>query len=95
MPMGGSGETLYRGWHGLDDPFVVTNCVSLRMVTDMADNDKIVAVLPGGITGRLFSPHQKDQIKAFMDGSKLYWWFSDKAINEHTKSILVFEPKQN
>ena len=32
---------------------------------------------------------------AFMDGSKLYWWFSDKAINEHTKSTLVLEPKQN
>ncbi len=95
MPMGGSGETLYRGWYGLDDPFAVTNCASLRMVADMADDDKIVAVLPGGITGRLFSPHQKDQIKAFMDGSKLYWWFSDKAINEHTESTLVLEPKQN
>ena len=95
MPMGGSGETLYRGWYGLDNPFEVTNCASLRMVADMADDDKIVAVLPGGVTGRLFSPHQKDQIKAFMDGSKLYWWFSDKAINEHTKSTLVLEPKQN
>jgi len=95
MPMGGSGETLYRGWYGLDNPFEVTNCASLRMVADMADDDKIVAVLPGGITGRLFSPHQKDQIKAFMDGSKLYWWFSDKAINEHTKTTLMLEPKQN
>ena len=95
MPMGGSGETLYRGWYGLDDPFEVTNCASLRMVADMADDDKIVAVLPGGVTGRLFSPHQKDQIKAFMDGTKLYWWFSDKTINEHTKTTLVLEPKQN
>jgi len=95
MPMGGSGETLYRGLYGLDNPFEVTICASLRMVADMADNDKIVAVLPGGVTGRLFSPHQKDQIKAFMDGNKLYWWFSDRAINEHTRSTLVLEPKQN
>ena len=95
LPMGGSGETLYRGWYALNNPFEVTNCASLRMVADMADDDKIVAVLPGGVTGRLFSPHQKDQIKAFMDGSKLYWWFSDKAINEHTESTLVLEPKPN
>ncbi|NQU13952.1 MAG: penicillin acylase family protein [Desulfobacteraceae bacterium] len=92
MPMGGSGETLYRGWYGLGKPFSVTNCASLRMVADLADKDKIAAVLPGGVTGRLFSPHQKDQVEAFMDGSKSYWWFSDKAIEDHTKDILVLKP---
>jgi len=92
MAMGGSGETLYRGWYGLGKPFSVTNCASLRMVADLADMDKIAAVLPGGVTGRLFSPHQKDQVDAFMDGSKMYWWFSDKAIEEHTKHTLVLKP---
>ena len=92
MAMGGSGETLYRGWYGLGKPFSVTNCASLRMVVDLADMDKIAAVLPGGVTGRLFSPHQKDQVDAFMDGSKMYWWFSDKAIEEHTKHTLVLKP---
>ena len=47
MPMGGSGETLYRGFYALDNPFAATICASLRMVADMADDDKIVAVLPG------------------------------------------------
>lgn len=92
MPMGGSGETLYRGWYGLGKPFSVTNCASLRMVADLSDGNKIAAVLPGGVTGRLFSPHQKDQVEAFMDGSKRYWWFSDKAIEDHTKDILVLKP---
>ncbi len=92
MAMGGSGETLYRGWYGLGKPFSVTTCASLRMVADLADMDKIAAVLPGGVTGRLFSPHQKDQVDAFMDGSKMYWWFSDRAIEEHTKHTLVLKP---
>jgi penicillin amidase len=92
MAMGGSGETLYRGWYGLGKPFSMTNCASLRMVVDLADMDKIAAVLPGGVTGRLFSPHQKDQVDAFMDGSKMYWWFSDRAIEEHTKHTLVLKP---
>ena len=58
----------------------------------MADEDKILAVLPGRVTGRLFSKHQKDQIEAFMEGSKMYWWFSDKAIEEHTKNVYVLKP---
>ena len=70
MPMGGSGETLYRGWYDYDKPFGVTHCASLRMVADFSDNDKILAVLPGGVTGRTFHPHQKDQIEAFMSGEK-------------------------
>jgi len=92
MPMGGSGETLYRGLFDPNDPFSVTISASLRMVADMSDEDKVAAVLPGGITGRLFSPHQKDQIPFFMDGRKMYWWFSDKAVSEHLKHTLQLNP---
>lgn len=91
MPFPGSGETLCRGWYDYDNPFEVTHCASLRMVVDMADDEKITAVLPGGVTGRLFSPHQKDQVQAFMSGRKLYWWFSDKAIAEHTVETMVLK----
>ncbi len=92
MPMGGSGETLYRGWYDYDKPFEVTHCAALRMVADFSDNDKILAVLPGGVTGRTFHPHQKDQIEPFMTGEKKYWWFSDKAIDEHEKSKMTLTP---
>ena len=92
MPMGGSGETLYRGLFCFNDPFKVTISASLRMVVDMADNEKVTAVLPGGVTGRLFSPHQKDQVQSFMDGDKRYWWFNDKSINEHTEHTLELKP---
>jgi penicillin G amidase len=91
--MGGSGETLYRGWYDFDAPFDVTHCASLRMVADLSDNEKIVAVLPGGITGRTFHPHQKDQVKGFMSGEKRYWWFSDQAIDNHAVSMLVLSPQ--
>ncbi len=92
MPMGGSGETLYRGWYDFDKPFAVTHCASLRMVADLSDKEKIMAVLPGGITGRTFHKHQKDQVNDFMSGEKQYWWFSDKAIEEHEKSKLILRP---
>ena len=76
----------------LSAPFSVIHCASLRMVADLADPDKVAAVLPDGVTGRLFSSHQKDQIDDFMDGRKVYWWFSDKAIGEHTEHTLALKP---
>ncbi|MEA2014632.1 MAG: penicillin acylase family protein, partial [Thermodesulfobacteriota bacterium] len=90
-PATGSGETLYRGIYDFDKPFNVTISASLRMVADLDDPDKILAVLPGGIAGRQFDPHSTDQIGPFMNGEKRYWWFSDKAIKKHTKNTLTLK----
>ena len=92
-PASGSGETLYRGMYDFNKPFNVTISASLRMVADLGDQDKILAVLPGGIAGRQFDPHTTDQIKPFMGGEKVYWWFSDEAIKEHTKNTLTLNPE--
>lgn len=92
-PMGGSGETLYRGLYDFNNPFDVTVSASLRMVVDLADEDKIMAVLPGGITARLFDPHTQDQIEPFMNGDKVYWWFSDKAIKSQARHVLEIYPR--
>jgi penicillin amidase len=92
-PALGSGETLCRGIYDFHKPFGVAISASLRMVADLSDDDKVLAVLPGGVCGRLFHPHTKDQIKAFMSGEKVYWWFSDKAIKEHAKNTLFLKPQ--
>lgn len=91
-PMGGSCETLYRASYSFDKPFSVVEFASLRMVADLGDKDKVLAVLPGGVVGRTFHPHQKDQIEPFMKGDKVYWWFSEKAINEHGKHRQTLNP---
>lgn len=41
---------------------------------------------------RLFHPHTRDQVEAFMKGDKVYWWFSDKAIREHAQTRLELVP---
>jgi len=92
-PFPGSGETLCRGIYDFNDPFGVTVSASLRMVADLGDDDKVLAVLPGGVSGRLFDPHTKDQIKAFIHGNKVYWWFSDTAIQEHSTTTLILSPQ--
>ena len=92
-PFPGSCETLYRGIYGFNEPFDVNTSAALRMVVDLADEDKILAVLPGGVSGRLFYPHTKDQVAPFMSGEKVYWWFSDRAITEHSRAKLELTPK--
>ena len=89
----GSGETLARGIYDFTEPFGVVISASLRMVADLSDDDKVLAVLPGGVSGRLFHPHTKDQVEAYMNGDQVYWWFSDRAIEEHRQSALVLKPK--
>ena len=64
---------------------------SLRMVADLSDSEKVEAVLPGGVTGRQFSPHFHDQVPVFVDGGKDYWWFSDKAIADHAQHELLLK----
>jgi penicillin amidase len=88
----GSQETLCRGIYDFNDPFGVTISASLRMVADLSDNDKVLALIPGGICGRVFDSHATDQIKAFINGAKMYWWFSDEAIKAHCKHTLILNP---
>jgi penicillin amidase len=90
----GSGETLYRGWYDVDAPFGVTHSASLRMVADLADDDKVMAVLPGGVAGRVFHPHATDQIDAFINGETTYWWFSDREIQAHACNVLHLTPSR-
>ncbi|RPJ20089.1 MAG: penicillin acylase family protein, partial [Desulfobacteraceae bacterium] len=56
-PAPGSCESLYRGVYTFSEPFGVTVSAALRMVADLSDEDKILAVLPGGVCGRLFHPN--------------------------------------
>jgi len=91
-PMGGSGETLYRAIYSFNEPFAVTNSASLRMVADLGDDEKVLAALPGGVAGRTFHAHAKDQIGPFMRGDLVYWWLSDQAIRKNTRASLTLTP---
>jgi len=92
-PMAGSQETLYRASYDFNRPYDVTISASLRMVVDLGDNDKILAVLPGGVSGRQFTGHYRDQVAPFMNGEKRYWWFSDREIASHAKTEQRLAPR--
>ena len=39
--------------------------------------------MSGGVSARTFDKHFKDQIAPYMNGEKMYWWFSDEQIKKH------------
>ena len=94
-PAPGSVEVLYRGIYDYNAHYEVKISASLRMTADLSDPDKVLAVLPGGIAGRVFHPHAKDQIPAFMEGDKVYWWFSDQEIQNNAQTALMLTPPKN
>jgi penicillin amidase len=91
-PKEGSGETINRGKYKYGEPYRTTFIDSLRFVADMADDDKVMAVLSGGASARQFDPHLKDQLAVWRTGEPNYWWFSDEAIEAHAQSELMLAP---
>ncbi len=91
-PMDGSGETLYRAIYKFSNPYEVTVSAAMRMVVDFSDEDKVLSVISAGTSGRIFDDHFKDQADAYMNGDKVYWWFSDSMIQEHAESEYALEP---
>jgi penicillin amidase len=88
----GSVDTLQRGYHHFNKSYKTIISSSMRMVSDLSDDDKILLVLAGGVTGRTFSNHMKDQIEPLVNGEKRYLFFSDPLITKNTKNTLILIP---
>jgi penicillin amidase len=91
-PKDGSGETLNRAIYRFATPFDTVVIDSLRFVADLADPDKVLAVLPGGASGRQFDAHLTDQLDAWESGEPRFLWFSDAAIAAHARHELLLQP---
>jgi penicillin G amidase len=75
-PMSGSGVTLLRALSPFMEGFDVQFFASMRLVADLGDDQKVEAVVSGGVVDRQFHPHQKDQLPAWSEGRLLNWWFA-------------------
>ena len=90
FPRTGSTETL---WGSYGSPSYGAWAIdSLRFVADLGDPDKVLAVIPGGVSGRLFDPHLNDQLPLWLSGEINYWWFSDQAISANARREVTLAP---
>jgi len=92
QPMDGSGETVMRARYGFREGYDVRFFGSMRLVADMADEQKLMAVVSGGVVERQFHPHQKDQLDPWFAGELLPWWFDRGAIERHAKVRQTLQP---
>lgn len=89
-PRAGSPETL---WGSFGSPYYGAWAIdSLRFVADLGDPDKVLAVVPGGVSDRLFDPHLNDQLPIWLSGDVNYWWFSDEAIAANKVREITLAP---
>ena len=90
FPRTGSPETL---WGSYGSPsYGAWGIDSLRFVADLGDPDKVLAVIPGGVSGRLLDPHLNDQLPLWLSGEINYWWFSDEAIGANARKEITLAP---
>lgn len=92
-PMSGSGATLLRALNPFLGGFEVNFFASMRLVADMGDDQKIEAVVSGGVVDRQFHPHQKDQLPAWSEGRLLNWWFAPAQVEAHSRSVQHLLPR--
>ncbi|HKP35382.1 MAG TPA: penicillin acylase family protein [Pyrinomonadaceae bacterium] len=71
----------------------VGSSVSMRFIADPSDWDKTLNVVPLGVSGLPSSPHWKDQLEDWRNGTTRALPFSKEAIHAATKEILILTPK--
>lgn len=92
LAMAGSIETLNRAGYKFGSDYDVTFHDSLRFVADLGDEEKVEAILPGGVVGRHFTSHFNDQILPFHKGERFPWWFSRNAVEAHAAHRVTLVP---
>jgi penicillin amidase len=90
--MNGSGETVMRARSAFNRGFDVEFFGSLRLVADLADDEKVLAVVAGGVVERQFHPHQKNQLETWFAGDLLPWWFDRRAVAAHARQRQLLVP---
>lgn len=66
--VGGGHATVGRAGYRYDQPFNASHAASVRVVLEMDETIRGRAVIPGGQSGHLLSPHYDDQIDAWVNG---------------------------
>ncbi len=91
-PIDGSGDTVMRARTAFKGDNAVEFFGSLRFVADLADDEKVMAAVTGGVVERQFHPHQKNQIEPWFAGELLPWWFDRQAIEREARARQTLVP---
>ncbi len=91
-PIDGSGETLNRSAFKPSLGYDTAINDSVRLVVDLSDKDKLLAVIPGGVSARYFDPHLDTQTQSWLSGEAHPIYFSPQTAKQVAVSELVLIP---
>ncbi|MEM1257369.1 MAG: penicillin acylase family protein [Bacteroidota bacterium] len=93
LPKQGSNQTLNRGGSikNKEHDYETSWFSSFRMVADMSDTEKIMGVVSGGSSARMFHPYYKSQLEQWKTRQWIPYWFSKDKIMEHAQHQLILE----
>ena len=86
--VGGGHATVGRAGHVYSDPFEVRYAATVRTVIKLGTPFEARAVIPGGQSGRFYSPHYDDQLSAWLEGT--YFSLSStpaEVVGKHLKLV--------
>jgi penicillin amidase len=91
FPSSGDGTTINMGFYRHSAPYRHTVGPSLRFIIDLGNLNNSHFIVPAGQSGRLFSPHDRDQTSLWRAGGLIS--MSTSAIERAALSCLVLAPK--
>ena len=91
--MDGSGETVMRARTPFMGDDQVEFFASMRLVADLGDDEKVEAVVSGGVVDRQFHPHQKDQVAVWSERRLLPWWLDPAKAESHAQHVQMLRPQ--
>lgn len=94
IPVGGSATSIaaFMGSYQVPDQETVGFGPSMRWVSDLADPDRSLAMMPGGQAGHPADEHYADQVEGFVAGEMRPLAWSEEAIARATASTLRLTP---
>lgn len=93
FPKRGSNQTINRGGYKKQkEPNFETGWFStFRMVADLNDSEKMMGVLAGGSSSRIFHPYYKSQLETWKNDTWIPYWLSKDRILENSKHELILD----
>ena len=90
--MYGSGETLNRSAYKPSKGYDTAINDSVRLVIDLSDDEKVLAVIPGGVSARYFDNSMHNQVDDWMSMKSNSIWFDLDRITAESTKILRLHP---
>ena len=89
----GDANTVFQAGTYGEDPWAGPGVVpSMRMVLDVGDWDRSLFSLPGGQSGNPLSPHYRDLLPAWLQGTGVAIAWTDEAVKAATVETLLLKP---